>query len=62
MRPDEHKKKHRTDYKKKHGITDNSSGSKGKSKSSTDHSDAGTQESETLSNTDEVMATFVLLS
>lgn len=54
MRPDEHKKKQRADYKKKHGISNKKTASKEKQESSKDLNPTDTREEEDLADTDEV--------
>ena len=60
MRPDEHKKKQRADYKKKHGISNKKTASKEKHEATKTSNATETQEGDDLGNTSKV-ATFELL-
>ncbi len=60
MRPDEHKKKQRADYKKKHGISNKKTASKEKHEATKTSNATETQEGDDLGNTSKV-ATFEYL-
>ena len=54
MRPDEHKKKHRAEYKKKHGISNKKTASKETHDTVKDTPNTEAQEKEVLADTDQV--------
>ena len=54
MRPDEHKKKQRADYKKKHGISNKKTASKEKHEATKTSNATETQEGDDLGNTSKV--------
>lgn len=54
MRPDEHKKKRRADYKKKHGISNKKAAPKETHEATKDRNNADAQEKEVLEENDEV--------
>lgn len=54
MRPDEHKKKQRADYKKKHGITNKKTASKEKSETTKAANTAETQNGDDLADISQV--------
>ena len=54
MRPDEHKKKQRADYKKKHGISNKKTASKEKHETAKTANAAETQEGDDLADTSQV--------
>lgn len=58
MRPDEHKKKQRAEYKKKHGISNRKTASKEKQESSKDINPTDTREEEDTADTNEVFRLF----
>lgn len=55
MRPDEHKKKQRADYKKKHGISNKKTTSKEKTENAKTVNPTETQEGDGLADTSQVL-------
>lgn len=60
MRPDEHKKKQRADYKKKHGISNKKTASKEKHEAAKTSNVTETQEGDDLGNTSKVRSQFAV--
>lgn len=60
MRPDEHKKKQRADYKKKHGISNKKTASKEKHEATKTSNASETQEGDDLGNTSKVRSQFAV--
>ena len=60
MRPDEHKKKHRAEYKKKHGISNKKTTSKEKNETDKGTNSTESQENDALSETEEVILSIVV--
>ena len=54
MRPDEHKKKHRAEYKKKHGISNKKTASKERNEAVKDKNSTEAQGKEVLADNDAV--------
>ena len=62
MRPDEHKKKQRADYKKKHGISNKKTPLKERNETPKDGNSTQDQEKDVLGETEEVKRSSVLSS